>query len=326
MAIDLLALEPQVISKNLRGKYIMLYGLPGIGKTSTAAEFEKVIIAGFEMGSNALHNVYVQPIKTWSDWKQMVSQLVKKEELREKFHSVAIDTVDEAWTLCVKHVCSQNGVSALGDIPWGGGYDLAKKEFSSTFRDLSYSGYGLIFTSHSTEKKLKNDKNEEYDYIQPALQKTPFDIVNKMVDIIGYIREVSVEEEGSVTQKRYLFLRDMQGSRFLAKSRYKYIKDRVELSYDGLVNAIYEAIDEEIKHKGGAASDAINPYVKLNFEELISEAKDLWSVVVEKHKEDAVQDILTKEFGSPIKFSEILPEQVDGLHKVLQEVRTLLEM
>lgn len=37
MAIDLLNLQPQMISKNLRGKYIMLYGLPGVGKTSLAA-------------------------------------------------------------------------------------------------------------------------------------------------------------------------------------------------------------------------------------------------------------------------------------------------
>ena len=69
MAIDLLSLEPQQISKNLRGKYMMLYGLPGVGKTSLAAQFDKVLITGFEMGTNALNNVYVQPIKTWQDWK-----------------------------------------------------------------------------------------------------------------------------------------------------------------------------------------------------------------------------------------------------------------
>lgn len=28
MAIDLLALEPQTISRNLKGKYAMFYGLP----------------------------------------------------------------------------------------------------------------------------------------------------------------------------------------------------------------------------------------------------------------------------------------------------------
>ena len=63
MALDLKNLQPQQISKDLRGKYIMLYGLPGVGKTSLAAQFEKVLIAGFEMGTNALNNVYAKPDK-----------------------------------------------------------------------------------------------------------------------------------------------------------------------------------------------------------------------------------------------------------------------
>jgi len=44
--IDLLSLEPQRISRDLKGKYILLYGLPGVGKTSLASEFKKVLIAG----------------------------------------------------------------------------------------------------------------------------------------------------------------------------------------------------------------------------------------------------------------------------------------
>ena len=46
MAIDLMNLQPQIISKNLRGKFIFLYGLPGVGKTSLAAQFKNVLIAG----------------------------------------------------------------------------------------------------------------------------------------------------------------------------------------------------------------------------------------------------------------------------------------
>ena len=44
--IDLLSLEPQRISRDLKGKYILLYGLPGVGKTSLASEFKNVLIAG----------------------------------------------------------------------------------------------------------------------------------------------------------------------------------------------------------------------------------------------------------------------------------------
>lgn len=95
--------------------------------------------------------------------------------------------------MCVKQICSDNGVEALDEIPWGRGYDLAKKEFQNSFRELAYAGYGLVFISHSTEKTYKNERGEEYQQIVPALPNRPFDIVNKMVDIIAYIREIPVE-------------------------------------------------------------------------------------------------------------------------------------
>lgn len=119
MAIDLMSLQPQKISKNLKGKYIMVYGLPGCGKTTLASMMPKVLIAGFEAGTNALNNVYVQPIKTWEDWQTVVRQLVRKEELKERFDCIAIDTADSAWDLCTKYICARNDVEQLRDIPWG---------------------------------------------------------------------------------------------------------------------------------------------------------------------------------------------------------------
>lgn len=324
MAIDLLNLEPQRISKNLKGKYIMLYGLPGVGKTSLAAQFENVLIAGFEMGTNALNNVYVQPVKTWQDWKTMVNQLCRKPELQEKFHAIAIDTADEAWNLCVKWVCTQNGIEALGDLPWGKGYDIARKEFSQSFRDLTYSGYGLIFTSHSTEKTFKDEKNEEYTQIVPALPNRPFDVINKMVDIIAYIREISVGEGDNAVRKRFMFLRDPVGDRFLVKSRYRYIIPRIELDYNELVNAIYDAIDKEVTNSGGEASDAENPYTEKNFDELMEDAKGIWTQLTSQGRTNIATEILQKEFGKPIKFSEIMPSQIDQLSKVLFEIRSIL--
>ena len=50
MAIDLMALEPQKISKDLKGKYILLYGEEKVGKTTIASKFPKVLIAAFDVG------------------------------------------------------------------------------------------------------------------------------------------------------------------------------------------------------------------------------------------------------------------------------------
>lgn len=324
MAIDLLNLQPQHISKNLRGKMFLIYGDAGCGKTTLASKFKNVLIAGFEMGTNALNNVYVQPVKTWDEWRKMVQQLTKKPELKDKFEAIAIDTADEAWELCTKYVCIQNGVTSLKEVPWGAAYDQAKKEFAQSFRDLVYSGYGLIFISHSTEKTYKNDKGEEYNKIVPALQTRPFDIVNKMVDLIAYIREIDVGTEEAPARERFMFFRDEVGDRFLAKSRYKYIKPYIKLDYDELVNGIYEAIDQEVSHSGGEASNEENPYTQLNFDELMNDAKMLWGELVNKNLVGQASNILAKIFGKSIRFSEILPEQVDKLALALDEIRSLL--
>lgn len=293
-----------------------------IGKTSLAAQLENVLIAAFEMGSNALHQVHVAPMKKWSDWKDICKQLVrKKEQLSSKFNVIAIDTVDEAYKLCEQWVCDQNGVEKLGDIPWGQGYKMVDDEFSSSLRNLAFNGYGLFFISHAKEKTEINDLGEEKLKITPALPERPFNIVNKMVDIVAYIRQVPEQDGDEIVQKRYLFLRG--DDRFHAGSRYTYIKPKVEFSYKNLVDAIYEAIDKEIELKGGTATLEANPFLVRSFDDLMEEAKTLWGKIHEKEKDKEALEILERVFGKPTRFSEIVPEQQDLLEKVLDEIKEL---
>jgi len=331
MAIDLMALEPQKISRDLKGKMALVFGDPKCGKTTLASELDKVLIASFEPGTNALNNVLVQPILKWTDWKIVVKQLVrKKDELQNKIHIIAIDTVDEAYKLCEKYICDQNGIEKIKDIPYGGGYKLLDDEFSSTLREIAFAGYGLFFISHAKEKTIE-EKGVEHTKVVPALADRPFNIVNKMVDIIAYLKQVPVEqrEDGSFVRKRYLFLRETDD--FYAGSRFKYIVPKVELSYENLVKAIYDAIDAEIEHTTGKNTEnletniAPNPYYQKSFDDMMDEAKTLWGKVIQRDLQGKAAEILDKEFGKPTKFSEILPEQIDKLSKVLFEVKTLLE-
>ena len=106
-----------------------------------------------ERGTNALNNVYVAPVKTWNDFKNFVNQLVRKQELQERFEVIVIDTADEAFKLCEKYVCNQAGVSEVKDVAaYGGGYKILDNQFMEPFRDLNFAGYGVVFISHSVEK------------------------------------------------------------------------------------------------------------------------------------------------------------------------------
>lgn len=116
--IDLLNLQPTVISRDLRSKYLLIYGQPKVGKTSFAAQLPNNLIFSFEIGTNALSGIYALPITKWSDLKIAIKQL-EKPEAREKFHTVTFDTVSVAYSLCEKYICAQNGVQSIGDIPYG---------------------------------------------------------------------------------------------------------------------------------------------------------------------------------------------------------------
>lgn len=320
MDINLKELKPQRISRNLKGKYMMFYGLPGIGKTSLAAQFPKALICGFEMGTNGLDDIYVQQILSWSDWKKVCTQL-KQPEVKEKFDTIVIDTADSAWEMCVKSVCASHGVDKLGDIGWGEGWSEAKRKYAQSFKDIAELGYGIVFISHSSEKTMKDENKEEYIQINVALPQKPYDIVNKMVDLIGYIREIDLEDG---TRDRYVFFRG--DKRFFAKSRFKYIEPAVKFSYDNIVKAIYEAIDKQVAEtgKGSAPSDAQNTYVQLDFDALIEEAKILWGQVVQQEKVEQATDILNQVFGKPTRFSEITADEVEKLKEVISQIRDIL--
>ena len=320
MAINLMTLEPQRISRSLKGKFVFLYGDPGIGKTTLASQFPKSLILGFEQGTNALDNVYVAQMKTWQDWKTVVGQLTKNEALKEKFETVCIDTTDMMWEMLVRKICAAHDVVRIGEIQWGQGYEEAKQEFISGLDALSKSGYGIVFISHSTEKTFKDDRGQEYTKIVPALPNRPFEVVNKMVDLVGYIRLIPVDDEGN--KERFVFFRGDE--RFLAKSRFQYIEPKVKFSYDEIARAIQEACDKEAELHGAKASEEGNSYLELNFDELIEQAKIVFTQATDAGKVDEVSKILADIFGKPTKFSEILPQDVDKLHQALTEIKTTI--
>ena len=324
--LDFEVLQPTHITKNLKGKSFLFYGLPKVGKTTLLSKFPKCLILSFEPGTNALDNVYVQPIPRWAVMKDALKEL-RKDSIKEKFDFIGIDTGDIAWELCEKHICMTNGVSELADIPWGKGYALCKKEFSDTFREIATLGYGICFISHSTEKTMKDEKGNEYVTLAPALPTRPYDIINKMVDTIGYIRAVRNPETGE--NKTFLFLRG--DDRFVAGSRFKYLEPRIELSYNALVNAISDAIEKQAAESGRKPLNIVeNNFENVPMEDfptLQSEAQRLWNekIVTTKNEEYAkkILDILQKYCGKPTKLSEITESQKAILEVVIEEMKLL---
>ena len=274
---------------------------------------------GFEHGWNAIANAMATDIEKWADFKVALRQL-KSDEIKAKFDTVTIDTVSIAWTMCEKYICAQQGVQNIADIPWGKGYSLCKEEFASCLRQITQMGYGLVILAHDEEVLEKNGDTEIRSH-SPAIPKRAKEIVNQLVDIIGYV-DVTFDNEGK--SKRLLYTR--KTPTVFAGSRFPYLAPVIPFGYDELVNAIADAIDKSAEN-GATVVDKTEKVTSaaMTFKEIQDEAKTLWGELVAKNEDNAAIILKKVEmiFGGPKKLSEITEDQVDLFYLVLLDMREM---
>lgn len=170
MGIDILNIQPSVISRDLRGKYVLLYGKAKVGKTTAACSFPNSLLVAFERGYNAIGGVRAVDVTKWSEFKTVLKQL-EKPEAQKLYDTIIIDTITIAWDYCEQYICTQNGVQKINEIAWGGGYSACKKEFEGALRKITMLGYGIVLIAHNTSRVEKTAEGSEIEIISPELPK-----------------------------------------------------------------------------------------------------------------------------------------------------------
>lgn len=302
------------------------------GKTTTAAKFDKALLLAFETGFLTIEGCMAQPINKWSEFKQVLKQL-KDERAHEVYSNIIVDTADIAYDLCEKYICNQAGVSAINEIPYGQGWGRAAKEFDEALRSIPQMGYGLVLISHSQDKVFKDEQTgEEYNQIVPTLGNKPRLIVDRMSDIIGYARPVE-NEDGSTHTVLY-----MRGTpRFIAGSRFKYTPDKIDFTYDNLVDAIGEAIDKQAAESNGKfvtdeRTTAYEVESEYNFDELMAEFKTLIgqiqkNVTKEEFKTKwapKITEVTEKYLGVGKKVNDCTAMQCEQIVLIIDDLKTIV--
>lgn len=202
------------------------------------------------------------------------------------------------------------------------GYSLLKDEFSNALRQISMMGYGIILITHAKIRTQVIDEKNTIELISPNIPERAQDIVNALVDIIGYIDLKFVDDNG--TTERSLITRATPT--VVAGSRLKYLSPRIPFGYKELVNAIGEAIEKEQEYGATVVDKNERQEIiqKRDFSETMTEARELWERIVgtgdNANVEQAEKIMMKVEeiFGSPIKLSEI-PESKQDLYEILIE-------
>ena len=324
--IDLTKIQPHKVSRDLSGYITYIYGPGKIGKTTFGSQMPGALILAFQKGYNALPNIYAQDVTTWADMKIILRDL-KKPEVKEMFHSIIIDTIDIAAAACQKYIISQAGVDTLNQIPYGQGWSRVKRELEDTFREVTQLGYAVLFISHDKDKTFKRQDGTEYNQIVPTLGNS-YNLISKdMVDIYCYAHTVVRDN----IPKRVLTLRSLDGT-IDCGSRFKYMQPEVNFSYDALVEALNNAIDEEAKYTGKefiTNERNVNPSPKeISFDDLYAECNKMLSSLTKEeqaHYAPYITEITDKYLGKGKKIINITRDQTEQLSLIVFDLKELLK-
>ena len=324
MAINLLAIQPHKVSRDLSGYITLLYGPAKVGKTTFGAQMPGELILATERGYNALPGVLVQDITSWSDIKQVVREL-KKPEVQAVYKSLIIDTIDLAADMCQKYVCNQLGIENIGDGGWtNNGWDKYKREFEDVFRTLAQLGYAILFISHDKEITIKPENGVEYQQIRSSMQTSALKIVENMSDIIAYAHPVIREGQ----PRRILTLRSADNS-IRCGCRFKYMVPEIDFSYDNLVKALNDAIDKEAAETGGKFITeeriAAIETPTYDYDALMNEFATIAGELMNKeptYYQPRITQIVEKYLGKGKKVADTTRDQAEFLYLIVTEIKS----
>lgn len=171
-----------------------------------------------------------------------------------------------------------------------------------------------------------NEKGKEIQYFAPSLDKRCYNIVNPLVDIIGYITKKSG------TNHRVIYTRATD--EIMAGSRYGNLAPEIPFGYNELNKALSEAIQER-ERDGALMTDevfdrAFDNSPTRSFEETMAELNSLMEPLLGEgvNEEDFMKNqamisgMVKKFFGdSSFRLSEAVPEQQPIIEEFIEALK-----
>lgn len=323
MAIDLMNLQKNKISRDLGSYMCFYYGNSKVGKSTLANKLygDDALFIATEKGYNAL-SVFAVDLTSWNETNSLLRQL-KMPEIKERFKVIVIDTVDILYDLAVSYILKINGCTDLSDKPFGKLYGEVDKIFNEFLLSITRLGYGLALIGHAkTQSKLaKKGNNEvESDYTIPSLARRGYQIVAAMVDNIFYI---TIDEDEDGNQKRVLKTRAT--NEYFAGSRFKYLPETILLDADILKEEMQKAVDKE-ENTTEEKKDLFIKETKIDFEEVKEKLTEIVTeIFVPNDKMQVVQKIVEKHLGIGNRVNDATEEQADALQLIYDELLMYVE-
>ena len=293
--------KKNVVNTDLSRYIFGLLGESGIGKTTTMYKIcEKlfgedgyiVLDCGKEVGTNCINGVVAERIETYKKFIEVTDDIIKNKETDYPNLKVVIgDTIDQLFDIgepyLVKlynqeHMGEKNFVSVKTINAVEGGFMHGQDRLIEMVLDRIFKlydcGVGFWYTGH-VKNRSSDDvfTGESYDQLTTSMSQRYFNSVKNKTHFLGiaYIDRAMEEEEygeqNPITKKRKTRNKITSEARKVkfrddsytadSKCRFASIVDEVPLDADALIEAMRDAITEEVNRIPGAPAPKVTKKV-----------------------------------------------------------------
>lgn len=167
----------------------LIYGPPGVGKSTKAATYPSPYAIDTEGGMAGLNVMKLPTCTAWDEADAMNAPLpagaTEHTALipilfalcneQHDFQTVILDSVDWAERLCHAAVCRAGGKKSIKDFGWGDGYTFALDRWQTVlncFTDLHVNKkMDIVLIAHAERKKVNDPMADPYDEWGPRVHK-----------------------------------------------------------------------------------------------------------------------------------------------------------
>lgn len=158
----------------------MIFGQPGIGKSSLGYSCKDVLTLDFDKGAHrAANRRDTLVIDTWKD----VEELMASEEALEPYSALAVDTVGRCLDVLTSHLAKQDPKKFPGGVPGLQGWGALKNHFRQWIAALRLLGKDVLLIAHD-----KEDKDGDTRIVRPDIVGGSYAEVMKVADFVGYLQ------------------------------------------------------------------------------------------------------------------------------------------
>lgn len=195
---------------------LLIYGVPGIGKTSFAASAPSPIFLRTEDGLDTLQvpafefprGEGVEPSQVATSYAELIEAMGVLYNEAHEFKTIVFDSLDWLEPLIWADVCKENGVKSIEDIGYGKGYIAAINKWRAFLDGVNMlrddRGMAVIFIGHSVIKRFDAPDTEPYDQYRLKLHAAAAALVMEHCDAVFFAnyRTTILTSESGFGQKK----------------------------------------------------------------------------------------------------------------------------